>query len=79
MDMDLSPAYSGEKSLYLRAGAGYTLHPELDFTWTPVRGRKFRMSLYARHRSYIGKYRSVGLSSPQCSCIHVRRRQVFRA
>lgn len=60
MDMDLSPAYSGEKSLYLRAGAGYTLHPELDFTWTPVRGRKFRMSLYARHRSYIGKYRSVG-------------------
>ncbi len=60
MDMDIAPAFPGEKTLYLRAGAGFTLHPTLDFVWSPVRNDKFRLSLYAMHRSYIGNYRSLG-------------------
>lgn len=44
--------------LYLKAGAGYTLHPTLDFVWAPLREGAFRMDVYARHRSYVGDYRS---------------------
>ena len=60
MDMDIAPAWSGEKSFYLRAGAGFSLHPTLDFVWSPVRNDRFRLSVYADHRSYIGNYRSLG-------------------
>ena len=60
MDMDIAPAFPGEKTLYLRAGAGFTLHPTLDFVWSPVRNDRFRLSVYADHRSYIGNYRSLG-------------------
>ena len=61
MDMDIAPGYSGERKFYLRAGAGYSLHPELDLVWSPVRNDMFRLSLYARHRSYVGNYRALGL------------------
>lgn len=60
MDMELAPALSGERSFYLVTGAGYSLHPVLDMVWTPVRSESFRLSLYASHNSYIGKYRSLG-------------------
>ena len=63
MDMDIAPGYVDARKLYLRAGAGYTLHPELDFVWSPVRNDKFRLSLYAQHRSYVGKYRALGLET----------------
>ncbi|MCF0174884.1 MAG: hypothetical protein HUJ95_06040 [Bacteroidales bacterium] len=58
-----------ENSFYLRAGAGYTLHPELEFIWSPVlfidkpdsvRTSKFlkrlRFNLYGAHNSHIGSY-----------------------
>lgn len=45
-------------TLYLDAGAGYTLHPTLDFVWSPLREGRFRMDVYAVHRSYVGDYRS---------------------
>ena len=69
MDMDLAPGDSGERTLYLRAGAGYTLHPTLDFVWSPLKGDRFRLSLYAKHRSYVGKYRSLApdMSAPVAS------------
>lgn len=44
------------KHLYLRAGAGYTLHPTLDLVWALPFKRAFRMDAYASHRSYVGKY-----------------------
>ena len=45
------------KDLYLRLGAGYTLHPTLDLVWAlPFKGA-FKMDAYATHRSYVGKYR----------------------
>ena len=51
-----SPNPSTENRFYLRAGAGYTLHPELDLIWTPVRKERFRLGLYANHHSYFGRY-----------------------
>ena len=51
-------AYQG-KELYLRAGAGYSLHPQLDFVFSPERKGPFQMSVYAGHKSYFGKYNSL--------------------
>ena len=48
-------AFRGRK-LYLRAGAGYSLHPQLDFVYSPEPKGPFQMSVYAGHRSYFGKY-----------------------
>ena len=59
LNVDLAPDASGSRRLYLKAGAGFSLHPELDLVWTPVDGRKFRMSVYGFHRSYIGNYMSL--------------------
>ena len=61
MNMDLAPGYSGERTFYLKAGAGYSLHPELDAVWSPFKGDSFRLSVYAGHRSYVGSYRTTGL------------------
>ncbi len=59
--LSMKPAASGDPSgkFYLRAGAGYQLRPELDVVWSPNVGtEKFRMDVYASHRSYIGNYRN---------------------
>lgn len=56
--LDLRPqpdAYRGRK-LYLKAGLGYTLHPELDFVYSPDAGKDSEVNIYAQHRSYFGKY-----------------------
>ncbi|MBR4755742.1 MAG: hypothetical protein IK076_02260 [Bacteroidales bacterium] len=44
------------KSLYLKAGAGYSLHPQLDFVYSPQQAGPFQMIFYATNRSYFGKY-----------------------
>ena len=51
-------AYRGRK-LYLKAGAGYSLHPQLDFVFSPEQSGPFQMSVYAGHRSYLGKYNTL--------------------
>ncbi|MBR5661982.1 MAG: hypothetical protein IKW99_10595 [Bacteroidales bacterium] len=51
-------AYRGRK-LYLKAGAGYSLHPQLDFVFSPEQSGPFQMSVYAGHRSYFGKYNTL--------------------
>lgn len=48
--------------LMLRLGAGYGLHPEFDLVWSPRFKKDFKMSVYATHRSYFGKYHSITLS-----------------
>ena len=50
---------STENKFYLRAGAGYAFHPELDLVWSPLRTDVFRMNLTAVHRSYFGNYWDV--------------------
>ncbi|MBO6248544.1 MAG: TonB-dependent receptor, partial [Bacteroidales bacterium] len=44
------------KRLYLKAGAGYSLHPQVDFVFSPEPKGPLQMSVYAGHRSYFGKY-----------------------
>lgn len=51
--------FSDEHKFYLKAGAGYTMHPELELVWNPVRANNFRMNLYASHNSYMGYYRNI--------------------
>ena len=60
-----TPKAATEEKFYLRAGAGFTLHPELDLVWTPVRKEKYRMSVYATHQSYFGRYHDFALGTPQ--------------
>ena len=52
-------AYRG-KSLYLRAGAGYSLHPQLDFVFSPEWNGPLQLSVFAGNRSYFGKYHTLG-------------------
>lgn len=57
--LTMQPASSIQdpKQLYLRVGAGYTLHPTLDLVWAvPTKGA-FKVDAYAFHRSYVGQYR----------------------
>lgn len=58
---DIAPASDDGKAkqLWLRLGAGYGLHPEFDFVWSPRFKGAYKMNLYASHRSYFGKYHSV--------------------
>lgn len=58
--LTMQPASSlqNPKQLYIRAGAGYTIHPSLDLVWAVPFRNAFRMDVYAFHRSYIGKYRT---------------------
>ena len=66
-----APKPSTTEKFYLRAGAGFTLHPELDLVWTPVQKEKFRMSVYAAHQSYFGRYHDFALGAPQDGVIQV--------
>lgn len=56
VQMDPSRSVYDGKKLFLRAGAGYSLHPELDFYWTPVREDSYSLSVYNTGRGYKGKY-----------------------
>lgn len=56
LNMKPSPTFRDIRSFYLKAGAGYQLHPVFDAVWSPLREGPFRMSAYASHRSFIGNY-----------------------
>ena len=61
VQMRPSARLSREHTLYLNAGAGYRMHPEVDVVWNPVRKDNFRLNLYATHRSYMGHFRNIAL------------------
>lgn len=57
LSMKPSASSDGSRKFYLRAGAGYQLHPELDLIWSPdLKTDDFSADVFARHRSYIGDY-----------------------
>ena len=58
LTMQPASVVQNPKQLYLRAGAGYTLHPVFDLVWATPFKNAFRMDVYGTHRSYIGRYRS---------------------
>lgn len=51
-------SYNGRK-FYLRAGAGYTLHPEAEVIYSGNAGRYFNFSVYDNFQGYMGKYNSI--------------------
>ncbi len=62
---DMQPAKDAwrGRTFFLKAGAGYTLHPEASFVYSPDLPGRLQMSVYGDHRSYFGKYISVGTLS----------------
>ena len=66
-----TPKPSTTEKFYLRTGAGFTLHPELDLVWTPIMKEKFRMSVYATHQSYFGRFHDFALGKAQDGIIPV--------
>ena len=49
------------RRFYLRAGAGYNLHPEAQLVLTPDIKGKFGFSLYDDFKGYFGPYRSISI------------------
>ena len=59
-----SSALQKPSSFYMRAGAGYTLHPVFDILYSPVLKGPFSLNLYGLHKSYIGQYRALLQAEP---------------
>lgn len=62
--LDIRPeaVESDARNLFIRLGAGYSLHPTVDFVYTPgIRSSVFSMNVYGTHRSYFGRYRSMSM------------------
>lgn len=53
------PETSDERSFWLRAGAGYSLHPELQAVWNPVRKPGLKVNVHQDLYGYLGDYRSM--------------------
>lgn len=51
-----APAPSEARQLYLRAGAGYTLHPELYVLYTPSLDGRVSLTAYQDFSGYAGRY-----------------------
>ena len=51
--------YDGSK-LYLRAGAGFTLHPQFELAWQMLQEKDFAIGVFAEAGGYLGRYRRRG-------------------
>ena len=65
VSMKPSPVVPSAMTMYLKAGAGYTIHPTLDFVWSPSRNKAMKVDVYAQHDSYVGNYYSFGPAAIQ--------------
>lgn len=62
LDMRPESRAAGTSSFFLRAGAGYSLHPVVDLVFSPkIRKDTFSMSVYGTNRSYVGRYRALSI------------------
>ena len=52
--------YDGSK-LFLRAGAGFTLHPQFEAAWQMLQERDFAIGVFAEAGGYAGNYRRRGV------------------
>lgn len=59
MDMRPESNLMHPSKFYLKAGAGYTLHPVFDLLWSPQLKGDFSVDVYGKHRSYVGGYRPI--------------------
>ena len=60
--LDMRPESNLQRpsQFFMRAGAGYTLHPLFDILWSPALKGPFRVDVHGKHRSYLGGYRAIG-------------------
>ncbi len=56
LEMKPSPVVRDRNSFYLKAGAGYQLHPVFDMKWSPKLKVPFMFNAYASHGSFLGNY-----------------------
>ena len=59
IDMKPDPTRRDNGLFYLRAGAGYSLHPEAQVVFTPVMKGRFGVSVYDDFKGYAGKYHGI--------------------
>ena len=59
IDMKPDPTRRDNGVFYLRAGAGFTLHPEVQAIFTPSTKGRFGISVYDDFKGYIGPYHSI--------------------
>lgn len=60
LSMKPSSTIERKGKFYLRAGAGYSPHPELDLVWSPqFKNRGAALDVYAHNRSYMGEYHDL--------------------
>ena len=50
-----------KRRFFFRAGAGWTLHPELELVYAPQTARGLDVNFYVRHNSYFGPYRNYNV------------------
>ena len=64
-NLNLKPVTGQEvnRQFWMKAGIGYTLFPELDLVYEPVRGKHCSFGIFARHRSFAGDYRKLGVDA----------------
>lgn len=76
LSMKPSSADMGENKLFLKAGAGYQLHPELDLVWSPkFKESGLNLDVYALHRSFVGNYWNISPTLPEGSSAYVLDRK----
>ena len=83
--MELQPVGKAaeQKKLYMRLGAGngleaLSLHPSADFVWSPFLRERFKMDVYARHRSYVGEYRKVDAPDLSQKDVNLKMKSSYR-
>ena len=59
INMKPEPAPYAGRNLYLRAGAGYSLHPELAVMYSPTSTGKWKFDVYDGFQGYLGSYRRI--------------------
>ncbi|MGN0190949.1 MAG: hypothetical protein ACI39U_04770 [Candidatus Cryptobacteroides sp.] len=60
-NLDIRPesGAADSRKFWMNAGIGYSLYPEFDLVYEPVRGPRSSFGIYARHRSFAGDYRKL--------------------
>lgn len=59
IEMRPEPSVYDGTRLYLRAGAGYSLHPEAQIVWNPNTRGRFGISVYNDFKGFFGDYADV--------------------
>lgn len=59
IDMKPDPSVYDGTNLYLRAGLGYSFHPEAKLVWTPKTKGAFSASVYDDFKGYLGNYSEI--------------------